>query len=141
MKKFFFFFAVVAIQQVCIGQKNNAEEIKKVLETQLKAWNAGNIDEFMKGYWQSDSLNFVGKTGVTYGWKQTLANYKKNYPDTSAMGKLAFTLLQIRKLSSEYYYVIGKWHLTRSVGDIGGSFTLLFRKIGGQWKIISDHSS
>jgi hypothetical protein len=84
---------------------------------------------------------FIGKSGVTYGWTNTLKNYKKNYPDTATMGKLAFTLIQLNKLSKKYYHVTGKWFLKRSVGDIGGHFTLLFRKINGWWVIISDHSS
>ncbi len=84
---------------------------------------------------------FIGKTGVTYGWSNTLKNYKKGYPDTAAMGKLTFTLIQVKKLSKEYYHVTGKWFLKRSIGDIGGHYTLLFRKINNHWVIISDHSS
>ena len=84
---------------------------------------------------------FIGKSGVTYGWENTLKNYKRGYPDTAAMGKLEFTLIDIRKLSSKYYHVTGKWKLKRSIGDLQGHFTLLLRKIKGQWKIVSDHSS
>ncbi len=95
----------------------------------------------MKGYWENDSLMFIGKSGVTYGWTNTLNNYKKGYPDTAAMGKLNFTLVQVKKLSAKYYHVTGKWFLKRSVGDVGGHYTLLFRKINGRWLIIADHSS
>jgi ketosteroid isomerase-like protein len=96
----------------------------------------------MKGYWQNDSLMFIGKSGVTYGYAQTLANYKKNYPDKDAMGVLKFNLIKVTKLSGDAYYVIGKWHLTREKnGDIGGHYTLLFRKIKGKWVIVADHSS
>ena len=77
----------------------------------------------------------------TYGYKKTLANYKKNYPDTATMGKLTFTLIQVKQLSSEYFHVTGKYYLTRTIGDASGHFTLLFRKIKGKWVIISDHSS
>jgi ketosteroid isomerase-like protein len=70
-----------------------------------------------------------------------LANYKKRYPDTVAMGKLIFTLIEIKRLSSEYYHVTGKWNLQRSVGDVSGHFTLVFRKVADKWVIISDHSS
>jgi hypothetical protein len=115
--------------------------IRQILDNQVAAWNRGDIDDFMKGYWKNDSLMFIGKSGVTYGWTNTLNNYKKNYPDTAAMGKLAFTLIEIRKLSKEYYQVTGKWFLKRSIGDMGGHFTLLFRKMNGRWFIISDHSS
>jgi len=119
----------------------NELAIRGILEDQTAAWNRGDIEGFMNGYWENDSLMFIGKSGVTYGWSNTLKNYKKNYPDTATMGKLAFTLIEIKKLSKEYYHVTGKWFLKRSIGDIGGHYTLLFRKINGRWVIISDHSS
>ncbi len=117
------------------------KEIIDLLNRQTQSWNSGNLDNFMNGYWHSDSLMFVGKSGVTYGYTNTLNNYKKNYSDSAKMGKLFFEILQVKKLSAEYYWVLGKWFLKRSVGDIGGHYTLLFRKIKGQWMIIADHSS
>ncbi len=115
--------------------------IRSILGQQEIAWNSGNIENFMKGYWQNDSLMFIGKSGVTYGWQKTLNNYKKNYPDTTAMGKLSFNLLEFKHLSPVYYFVVGKWHLQRSIGNLEGHFTLLFRKTNGHWFIIADHSS
>ena len=122
------------------AQSVDEQAIRKGLNTQEAAWNSGNIENFMKGYWVSDSLIFIGKS-VSYGWQETLASYKKRYPDTASMGKLSFDFLQMKALTPLYYYVIGKWSLQRSVGNIGGYFTLLFQKIKGQWLIIADHSS
>lgn len=122
-------------------QNKNEEAIRTLLNTQMNAWNEGDIDVFMQGYWKNDSLVFVGSRGATYGWQPTLDNYKKGYPDRSAMGKLDFTFIEFKELSTEYYFVIGKWHLARTIGDVGGHFTLLFKKINGQWLIIADHSS
>jgi len=119
----------------------DAQAIRKVLYEQNEAWNQGNIESFMHGYWENDSLKFIGKNGITYGYKQTLANYKKNYNDTAKMGKLSFDVLEIKRLSPEYYFVVGKWFLKRSVGDVGGTYTLLFRKINGRWVIVVDHTS
>lgn len=118
-----------------------SKAIRAVLETQRIAWNNGDLEKFMEAYWHSDSLMFIGKTGVTYGWLNTLNNYKKGYPDTAAMGKLQFDIIQVKALSAIYYSVVGKWHLSRSIGDIGGHFTLLLRKIKNKWVIVSDHSS
>ena len=115
--------------------------IRNILERQKTDWNKGDVEAFMVGYWENDSLMYVGKSGVTYGYKQTLNTYKKNYADTAAMGKLQFTIIKVSRLSDEYYHVTGKWYLTRSIGDASGHFTLLFRKINDQWVIISDHSS
>ena len=115
--------------------------IRASMAEQLRAWNAGDINAFMQTYWQNDSLMFIGKSGVTYGWQNTLNNYKKNYPDTAAMGKLDFNIIDVKRLSAVYFSVVGRWHLARSIGDIGGHFTLLFRKVKNKWVIISDHSS
>ena len=123
------------------SQAKDESEIRSVLTKQTESWNNGDIESFMTTYWHSDSLMFIGKNGVKWGWQTTLENYKKSYPDTMAMGKLDFTILLIKKLSAEYYYVVGKWHLARSIGDLSGHYDLLFRKIKGQWFIIADHSS
>lgn len=112
-----------------------------MLKLQEAAWNEGNLEKFMIGYWQNDSLMFIGKSGPTYGYDKTLANYKKGYPDTAHMGKFTSTVVSLKKLSPEYYFVTGKWFLKRSVGDATGYYTLLLRKIKGKWVIVTDHSS
>lgn len=121
--------------------QTDKEQILKVLDMQMKAWNSGSIEQYMTGYWHSDSLVFVGKSGPTYGYDATLQRYKQSYNNTDKMGQLHFDILQVRQLSAEYYYVLGKWALARNAGDVSGSFTLLFRKIKGQWRIVADHSS
>jgi len=123
------------------AQSNDELAIKQALSEQIEAWNQGNIERFMKTYWENDSLMFIGKGGIKYGWNNTLNNYKRNYPDTIAMGKLSFDILKMSRLSPEYFYVVGKWHLQRSIGDLNGHYDLLFRKINGKWVIIADHSS
>lgn len=132
---------VIVLSLQLSAQSKDEKEIRSILATQTAAWNRGDIDQFMNGYWENDSLMFIGKSGVTYGWTNTLNNYKKGYPDTAAMGQLIFNLIQVKKLSKKYYHVTGKWFLKRSIGDIGGHYTLLFQKINDRWVIISDHSS
>jgi hypothetical protein len=124
-----------------LAQSKDENAIRLLMQKQENAWNNGNLNDFMKGYWVSDSLMFIGKSGITYGWQKTLDNYKKGYPDTSVMGKLTFTLLHIKRLDKINYFVVGKWHLKRSIGDAGGYFTLWFKKIKGQWYIVADHTS
>lgn len=123
------------------GQSADEKAIRQILHEQTVAWNRGNLEDFMKGYWNNDSLMFIGKSGVTYGWQNTLDNYKKGYSGPDQMGTLTFTLVKVQQLSPEYYFVVGKWHLQRKAGDVGGHYDLIFRKINGQWVIISDHSS
>ena len=136
------FVAILTLISLSVfSQTKDETEVRNVLAKQNAAWNRGDVDAFMVGYWENDSLMFIGKSGVTYGYKNTLANYKRNYPDTTAMGKLTFTLIQVKPLSPDYFHVIGKYYLTRTIGDASGHFTLMFRKINGKWVIISDHSS
>jgi len=131
----------LAFSLITLAQAGDAVSIRKVLDEQIKEWNKGNIEGFMQGYWRSDSLMFIGKSGINWGWQKTLDNYRKNYPDTIAMGKLSYDIILVKELSPEYYYVVGKWMLTRSIGNLGGHYNLLFRKLNGQWLIIADHSS
>ena len=139
--KSIFFVCFIILSVSSFSQTKDETEVRNVLTKQNAAWNRGDVDAFMVGYWDNDSLMFIGKSGITYGYKNTLANYKRNYPDTVVMGKLTFTLIQVKQLSPEYFHVTGKYYLTRTIGDASGHFTLMFRKINGKWVIISDHSS
>lgn len=116
-------------------------EIMKVLNLQETAWNKGDLEEYMSGYWHSDSLMFVGSKGIQFGWEKTLANYKKSYPDKKAMGELSFEIISLDVLSEESAFMLGKWFLKREIGNLSGHFTLLWKKISGEWKVVIDHSS
>ena len=114
--------------------------VAKAMQLQQEAWNKGDVREFMAYYWNNDSLKFIGKKGITYGWQNTLDNYLKGYPDKTSMGQLTFTLLELSRLSPESMYVIGKWELQKDK-PVGGHFTLLWKKIKGKWLIVCDHTS
>jgi ketosteroid isomerase-like protein len=149
MKNIYFKLILIAILFTpCLSVKaqhknNEIELIKQVLLNQQLAWNEGNITKYMEGYIKSDSLEFIGKKGITYGWQNTLNNYLKSYPDTASMGKLDFTIIKIDVLNKTNAYIVGKWLLIRNQdkGNIGGHFTLLFKKLNEKWLIVSDHSS
>ena len=123
------------------AQNSGEQPIRQLLAEQTKAWNRGDLEAFMQPYWKNDSLMFVGKSGVVWGWQQTLDNYKRGYPSREAMGQLSFDIIAVKKLSADYYHVAGKWMLQRTIGDVSGHYTLLLRRINGAWKIVADHSS
>lgn len=123
------------------SQPADEVQIRQLISAQQSDWNKGDIPAFMQAYWKSDSLLFTGANGPTRGWQKTLDNYLQRYDSPAKMGKLQFTLLQLTPLGDMHYMVLGQWHLKREVGDVGGYFTLILRKIGGQWKIIADHTS
>ncbi len=132
-------FSTVTVQ--VFAQRNDKALILKLLEEQRQAWNRGDITAYMQGYLKSDSLVFVGKNGPEYGWDNTLNNYKKSYPDQKAMGYLSFDIKEVRMISSDHAFILGAWQLKREKDEPKGFFTLLVKKIEGEWKVIADHSS
>jgi len=126
-------------------EKSNYETSKKeitdMMLQQATDWSNGDIEAFMEGYIKSDSLKFVGSKGLTYGWKNTLENYKKGYPTKDHTGTLTFKLLEFDQLTDAVFLVIGEFHLKRTVGDASGMFSIILKRIDGKWKIIADHSS
>jgi ketosteroid isomerase-like protein len=115
--------------------------IMAVLNAQQAAWNRGDVDAFLVGYWHSPELTFSGSNGVSRGWDGVMARYKKNYPDRAAMGQLDFSELEYRFLGSGAALVLGHWHLKRDKGDIGGVFSLVWQRFPEGWKIVHDHTS
>ena len=121
------------------SSKADEAAIQSVLNQQVAAWNEANIDDFMKGYWKSDSILFIGSK-ITSGWDSTLTRYKKSYPDKAAMGKLRFEILRMDRISSDSYLITGKYFLTREKDNPNGIFTLLFKKKNSNWVIVYDHT-
>lgn len=114
--------------------------IRLVLEKQVTAWNKHNLEGFMDGYWKSDQLKFYGASGLTLGWDQTLANYKKRYPTKRETGTLNFVINDISIIEGNNYWVMGEYHLKREIGDAEGIFIIIFKQINGEWKIVADMS-
>lgn len=124
------------------AQSKAIAAVKKVLHEQSIAWNKGNIDAYMEGYWRSPKLQFIGSRGLTYGWQQTLDNYKKSYPDQATMGQLTFDVLEVEQLSRKVVMLSGKYTLDRAAKEnLSGYFLLVWKKIKGKWVVIADHTN
>ncbi|MBM55494.1 MAG: DUF4440 domain-containing protein [Euryarchaeota archaeon] len=114
------------------------DEVHKTMKDQQNAWNDGDIDAFMNGYWESDSLLFIGSSGVNNGYLKTLSNYKKSYPNKDAMGSLTFNNRSWTPLSDNTALLIGSWRISE---EQHGMYSLIWKVIDGRWVIIADHSS
>lgn len=141
MRSLILFSVALVLTAAAPGPEKTITHIQGLMDLQEAAWNRGDIDAFMEPYWHSEELTFIGKNGVTKGWQQTLDNYKKSYPDKAAMGNLTFTNLHMEQVGKKSVYVVGKWHLAREAGDLEGHYTLMWKRMGGEWVIVSDHSS
>ena len=142
MKKFIILIFFNSLTVTSFSQKESkaVQTVVQNMNNQEKSWNNFDIQGFMSYYWNNDSLKFIGQKGITYGWKNTLDNYIKGYPTKEAMGILKFTIAEVTQLSKNSIYVIGKWELTKEK-PVGGYFTLLWKKINGNWVIVCDHTS
>lgn len=116
-------------------------EIRKVMDAQTAAWNSGDIDGFMQGYWKSPQMTFVSGDNVTKGWQETTDRYKRSYNTREKMGTLVFSDLEIEVLSKDSAKVLGRWKVAHEPKDSQGRFTLIFRKFKEGWRIIHDHTS
>ncbi len=133
------FFAMIGCAQHT--EDKDFQAIRAAMGEQEQAWNQGDIDAFMEHYWKSEDLQFIGSRGPTYGWQTTLENYKKNYPDRDAMGKLRFDILNINRRDKKVISVLGKFTLERKNDQPSGYFLLIWQKIKGKWVIVADHTS
>jgi uncharacterized protein (TIGR02246 family) len=131
---FFFLFS-------CNGEKENIQQINSVLQQQVNAWNEGDLEGYMQGYWKDDRLIFTGGKSLNKGWKNTLDRYKKAYSSKEEMGILSFNNLEIELLSDRSALAIGEWRLIRITDTLQGRFTLVWSKLNEKWCIIADHSS
>ena len=122
---------------------NNCDEIHELMREQEKSWNMGNIDDYMEKYWDNDSLIFIGKSGINYGWKKTISNYKKSYRNKNEMGRLEFENIFCKPINKTTHLITGKWNIFRSdsLRNIDGYYSLIWVKKNKVWKIIYDHTS
>ena len=130
------------------SQRTNSElreadrtAITTVLAEQQAAWNRADVRTFMRGYWNSPELTFAGTSGITRGWEPVFERYQKQYPDPAAMGHLEFSELDMRSLGPDAALVLGRWHLIRDAGNLGGVYTLIFERFPEGWRIVHDHTS
>lgn len=126
---------------VGVSESRDLQIIDSIMDVQEEAWNNASLEGFMQAYWKSDSLMFIGRRGITNGWQTTLTNYKNSYPDALSMGKLKFTNKHMDRLDSANAFVIGQWELFRATDTLSGHYSLVWKKLNGQWTIVADHSS
>jgi beta-aspartyl-peptidase (threonine type) len=145
MKNFLFSLSIILLFAASLSAQSKNEriaaEIRQVMDAQVAAWNAGDIDAFMRGYWNSPDLVFVSGDTVTKGWQPTIDRYKKRYDSRAKMGTLAFSDLEIEVLSKDAAKVLGSWSLAREADNPKGKFTLIFRRFKDGWRIVHDHTS
>lgn len=134
----------ISVLLLCLAFNVNAvptDEIASILAEQEAAWNRGDLDAYMQGYWNNEKMRFVSNGKFRYGWQETLSAYKKHYPDKATLGTLAFTIKETKMLSNYAAIVVGRWSLARAKDNPNGVFTLLVEKIDDRWVITHDHTS
>ena len=138
---FIFLFIVFASSYSQNLKEKDSLKILNVLEQQRIAWNDNNINNFMQGYLKSEKLVFSGSNGPVFGWNFVKDRYLKTYSTKELMGDLSFEINNLFSLSRKVAILLGKFNLQRKNEKLSGYFTLIFKKINGNWYIVSDHTS
>ena len=138
---FIFLFIVFASSYSQNLKEKDSLKILNVLEQQRIAWNDNNINKFMQGYLKSEKLVFSGSNGPVFGWNFVKDRYLKKYSTKELMGDLSFEINNLFSLSRKVAILLGKFNLQRKNEKLSGYFTLIFKKINGNWYIVSDHTS
>lgn len=132
----------ILLLSVIFVKAQDRQAIIKVMETSRLAWNKGDLESFMQCYWKSDSVMFISPTGPTFGYANTLKNYKQTFAKTkTSMGKLTYAIKKVELINKDNAFVYGGWNLKYTKSSSSGYYTLWFKKINGEWKIVVDHSS
>ncbi|MFH0989574.1 MAG: DUF4440 domain-containing protein [bacterium] len=134
-------FVILSVWCLSLSAQSDESSIRKVLINQVEAWNQGDVEGYMKGYWESDSLIFVSGGTQTRGYANTLERYKKGYDTKEKMGTLTFSELMIRQVTPALAVVTGIWRLKRVQDEPWGRFTLLVEKKPQGWRVTYDHTS
>jgi beta-aspartyl-peptidase (threonine type) len=120
-----------------------AAEVRAVWNAQVEAWNRGDLDSFMTGYWNSPDVVFFSNKAETRGWQQTLERYRATYKaEGRQMGMLDFPKLEFKVLGPEAVLARGQWRLKMPDGkESTGMTSVTFQKLPEGWRIVHDHSS
>ncbi|MCP4709007.1 MAG: DUF3225 domain-containing protein [Planctomycetes bacterium] len=130
-----------SLTSVVPNQSDIKAAVTAVIQQQQTDWNAGSVEDFMQGYFRSDSMRFASGGDVFYGFDAALRRFQTSYPDRQAMGTLFFSDIDVAVVSPDAAFAFGRWALTREPDHPNGLFTLLFRKTPDGWRIIHDHTS
>lgn len=137
-------FVALLIIVSCSSSKLDKESIQdtilSIITRQQTAWNNHDIQGFMADYWQSEDFTFQSGDQRLYGWEKLLKRYQTSYAGEK-MGKLTFSDIQIKVLSADYAYALGRWKVEQDDTTKSGVFTIIFKLFPSGWKIIHDHSS
>ncbi len=115
--------------------------VRRLLEEQEEAWNDGDLEGFMRGYWDSPELVFTSGGSVHRGFGDLARRYRETYGSGAEMGRLAFSDLEVHPLGDSAAWALGAWALEHRGESLGGVFTLVLRRFSGEWRIVHDHTS
>lgn len=117
--------------------------VNAVWAAQVEAWNRGDLERYMAGYWRSPDLVFFSNGTETRGWQATLDRYRTRYgAEGKQMGTLDFPTLDIITLGTDAVMARGRWRLKMPDGkELSGMTSVIFRKMPEGWRIVHDHSS
>lgn len=121
------------------------QEIKAVFDRLVEGIRQLDAEKVMSVYEKSDRILFFNNNGtVTIGWDNMLNNRRQLYAKTKNV-TLEITGLRIEMLSPQSAYLTCKWKQSQEyegkLESASGRMTLIFRRIGNDWKVVHLHTS
>ena len=121
------------------AQNQSKAGVLAVLESQSRAWNDGDLDGYMEGYWDSPELEFISGTTTTHGFQPVKERYHKRYKAAGQeMGHLTFDNLAVELTSDTTATVTGLWEVRKAKETLSGGFTVELRLFENGWKVVRD---
>src|SRR5258708_4356546 len=138
--KIFIAFITMLPSIILLAQSKDEMGVRANFQQGLEAWNAGDLDRYMDTYNKSDSILFINKSLIAYGWKDANETFRKAFPSRESMGRLTYDIKVVKRLSKDFWLVVGSFHVDRGKDSFGGNFSDLIQKVKGKWKVVVDHS-
>ena len=132
-------------QKAAAAKADPTKDVKAAFDRLVEGIKQVDAEKVMSVYDKSDRTLFFNNNGTaTLGWETMKKNREAAYAKTKNVS-LDVTGLRIEMLGSTAAYVTCKWKQSQEYEDkletASGRMTLIFRKIGKDWKVVHLHTS
>ena len=119
--------------------------VREAFDSLVDGIRRTDAEAVMKLYWNSPQLSIFNNNGtVTRGWEQAHSNRVSLYEKTKDV-KLDVRDVRVKTLGPSAAIVTCLWDQTQTSGGqpehATGRLTLVYQKIGTDWKIVHTHTS
>lgn len=137
--------AFTGVAQKAKPKIDPAKDVRAAFDQLIDGIRESDVEKSANAYENSDRVLLFNYNGTaTIGWENMRSNRESIYSKTKNVS-LETTGVRVEMLSPTSAYVSCKWKQTQeyegSPSTATGRMTLIFKKIGKDWKIVHSHTS